>query len=230
MDSNILQKIKDLISNDKIYLALQLLKKYLVENNSDNEYQKLVTIQESNYNSLKKSQMIGSIDSNEYNIGSNKIKINILDLLESLDINDGDQVKKEMKIQIQPKSKKSKKPLIGFSIFLIILFSGYTEYSFFRLFNNEITTEETQSDLLGETVWFTRDSAWTFISKENFLEFELLNEKIERTNYEKTVRLKLEDVKTKKLYHMKLFLRYEFFFCFWQLEDKVVFEYNQTNQ
>mgnify|MGYP006897550011 CR=1 FL=1 len=94
-------------------------------------------------------------------------------------------------------------PFISGAIFLIVLFSGYTEYSFFRLFNNEITTEETESDLLGKTVHLTTDSAWTFISKENFLEFELLNEKIDRTNYEKTVRLKLIDVKTKKLYHMK---------------------------
>lgn len=230
MVTQALSNIRNSISNSKTDLALKMLKRFLTENGANNDKLNFIIIQEANYNLLKKQQMLGSIDFYQYNMSMNKINGNILNLLDELEISNIDKTETQTLQPDKSIPKKARNFLIGVLLLLTILVSGFTKYSFFKLFNYNISNEKIKTDLLGRTVYFKNDSSWIFLSKDNFKEFYLLDEKIYGNINERIIRLKLEDMRNKNYYHMKLFLRYSYDFCEWKLDDDAVLEYYKIDK
>ena len=155
---NTLNIIRNHISDARTDLALRLLKNYLLGNDANKDKLNFVIIQEANYNSLKKEQMLGG-DLNQSNIGFSKINANILNLIDELDVPNKEKIKENIVQSPILSQKRQKTTVMALFLFSAILFSGFTNFSFFRLFSRHISTEKTQSDLLGRTVYFKNDSS-----------------------------------------------------------------------
>ena len=142
MNTQTLINIRNNISNHKPDSTLKMLKSYLVKNDNNDMFN-FVIMQEAQYKSLKNQQMAGTIDSNQFDIGLNKINANILNLIDELDVIKIEKIEIKAKSTSKPFNKFEKIFLTSFCIFVIIMISGFTKYSFFKLFNYNRTMIKT---------------------------------------------------------------------------------------
>lgn len=213
-------EIRDLLTGD----LSTLLDYFLQIDKIDGNIKSQVLVLKARLNDSNKERIKNTISSEEFQRRYDQIRSSAIEIALTSKAVFKEEDFDDLKINSIDKKNETKSRLIKIFLFasivavILIFLSTFFDFHALRIFFKDVSNEQIKNDLIGEQVYTKQDTGWIFLSKDNFQEFKVVNEKFEGNHIDKTIDMRLLDLTDGDIYHMKLFVRYEFFLYFWDIE------------